>query len=257
MRCEEINQWLDLLMDDALDAAQRQELNEHAHSCPRCAEQLRATLKLKAMLETLPEEADVPLAAQAAWRNAVRAESKRGASRRVARMISGLAAAVVVALGIGWALRPSMLPKQSETAMLETAAKGVAYEAEAADMAEADYDLALASGAMLETDGVGGAAPLASGAEGESVAPMQSVTLHVSDVEAAARGIADTAAELEGETAMQAIEGVGAHIEATLPAENAADFLLAVSQWDADPEGVDLPEVRAEGSVSLLIVLEQ
>ena len=113
MRCEQIDQWLDLLMDDALTAEQRHELNEHAHTCPQCAEQLRATLRLRAMMDSLPEEADVPLAAQAAWRNAVREEYKRGHSRRITRIAGGAAAAVVIALGIGWALNANVTPEST------------------------------------------------------------------------------------------------------------------------------------------------
>ena len=252
MRCEDINQWLDLLMDDALDADQRHELNEHAHGCPRCAEQLRATLKLKAMLDTLPEEADVPLAAQAAWRNAVRAESKRGRSRRLTRMVSGLAAAVVVALGIGWALRTTQTPRASDIAMM----KSVPYSESAYEEA-ADYELTMAEGATYGTDGARDTVALGAGAPAEGAAPIQALTIHVKDIEAAAESIVNTVSELEGETALKTIEGVGAHIEATLPGENAADFLLAVSQWDADPASVALPEVAGDGMVSLLIVLEQ
>ena len=263
MRCEETGRWLDLLMDDALDAAQRQALNEHASGCPKCAEQLRSTLLLKAMMKSLPEEAEVPLTAQAAWRGAVRAESKRSANRRLTRMISGAAAAVVVALGIGWALRPAMAPKQN-AAMLETGA-GAAYESSARDEsakavagasyeAAADYELEMADGAMLEADGMIGERAMS--AAPETSAPMQSLTLRVEDVQAAAQSIADTAAELEGETALKTIEGVGAHVEVTLPAENAADFLLAVSQWDADPSALALPELGGEGMVTLLLVLE-
>ena len=255
MRCEDTGSWLDLLMDDALDAAQRQELNEHARVCPACAEQLRSTLRLKAMLEALPQEADVPLAAQAAWRNAVRQESKRRVSRRLIRTFSAVAAAAVVALGIGWALRPSAMPKNAammtENAALqadEASAPVAAYDA-------GDYELVMAEGAALEIDGVG-AAKMMSAPAPATGAPMRSVTLKVSDAEAAARSIADTAAELEGETLVKTIEGVGAQIEVTLPAENAADFLLAVCQWDADPSSVALPELGDEDPVSLLLILE-
>lgn len=252
MRCEDINQWLDLLMDDELDAGRRRELDGHARSCPACAEQLRTTLQLKAALDALPEEADVPLAAQAAWRSAVRAESKRRGSRRVTRALTGVAAAAVVALGIGWALGPGAAPK-GDVMVPMAASRSAAYEE------AADYDVMMAESVMLASDGMLEAeeSALAAGGAAPESAPMQQVSLRVQDAQAAAEGIMDTAAELEGEASLKTIEGVGAHIEVTLPAENAADFLLAVSQWDEDPSGVTLPELPGEGVVSLLLVLGQ
>ena len=85
MNCAEVNGLLDFLMDGALDEGQRRALQAHAQTCPECAGAIRHAMQLKALFAEMEMEADVPLKAQAAWRNAVRAEEKRNRRRRFTR----------------------------------------------------------------------------------------------------------------------------------------------------------------------------
>ena len=101
MRCEAFDEMLDRLMDDALSDEERAALEAHALECPDCGRKLNETRQLMAILKEMPEEVDVPLKAQAAWRNAVRAEASRARTKRVFRYGSVAAAVVVLALGIG------------------------------------------------------------------------------------------------------------------------------------------------------------
>ena len=95
---------LDALIDGELTEEQRRAMDEHAAKCPECAEKARAAAQLKAMLgEALPE-VDVPLETQAKWRRAVRAEAARQKKNRWMRAVSGVAAAMVLIAGVGFAL---------------------------------------------------------------------------------------------------------------------------------------------------------
>ena len=101
MNCNQVNGMLDMLMDGTLDDVQRGALEAHGRECPTCAAAIRATLQMKALFEQMEPEADVPLAAQARWRGAVKAESKQQRQKRMRRWIASVAAAAVVLVGIG------------------------------------------------------------------------------------------------------------------------------------------------------------
>lgn len=121
-------------MDGELTDQQRREMEAHGRQCPECAEAIRQTKQLKALMEQLEPEVDVPLAAQAKWRGAVREAARQTRKKRLYRWISSAAAAVVVLVGVGLALNARVAPKGVETtqAVLERA-----VESEAAE--EADY----------------------------------------------------------------------------------------------------------------------
>lgn len=273
MNCEEFVRQLDLLMDDALDEAQRRELNEHAHACPDCAAELRAALQLKAMLKSLPVEADVPLAAQAGWRRAVRAESRRAGTRRLTRMAAAAAAVLVAVVGVRLAA-----PKANDATSLAPA-KSASYES-AADEAERavsesfEEDMEVAEEEVLFTAGESAASnaydagiPLygevslaADGAEEEasdigSAAQLYSVAIRVEDVQAAGEGILDAAREYDADAALTETED-GAQVEAALSAKDARELLEAIRPWDAEPDAVALPEVADGGDVTLLIHIQ-
>ena len=76
MDCLQVSEMLDMLMDGALDEGQCQALEAHGRECAQCAAAIRSTLQMKALLDQMEPEADVPLEAQARWRGAVKAEAK-------------------------------------------------------------------------------------------------------------------------------------------------------------------------------------
>ena len=208
MNCDEVNRLLDLLMDGELTDEQRLELERHGRECPECAASIRETMQLKALMADMEPEVDVPLAAQAAWRNAVREEARQGRTRRFRRWAASAAAALVVLVGVGLAMNLRGAPKQDATAVPEVAAK-LAYEAEEADEAaveavEAEANSAAyvpevayeaeafdaAESAVVETDGAtsgvrvlaGGGAPATSDAEARRT-PACELSLRVADVD--------------------------------------------------------------------------
>lgn len=269
MNCAQANEWLDCLMDGELTDDERRRLEAHAATCPACDEQLRATLTMKALFDDMPAEADVPLAAQAKWRDAVRAEAKRDKTRRLTRWIGTAAAALLLVAGIGWGLNARDIPRTIETRQAATdsarayeaadtgadaiigdaeapvmnaAAPEMLYEAEAADYAET---------AVIEADGAVEAALEAK----TGGAPMREIHMKVADIDAACGVIADLVAEYDGTADAQRTEG-GANLYITLPTENAAEFLSAIAHLETSGEAPEIPDDLVEGTSSLLLVLE-
>lgn len=142
MNCEMLNARLDLLMDGELTDDQIREMEAHGRECPKCAEALRQATRLKALLKQMEPEVDVPLAAQAKWRGAVRDAARHSRVKRLYRWIGSAAAAIVVLVGVGVMMNKNVAPRQDAQrapAVLESAAeseqadetKDVAYEAKA------------------------------------------------------------------------------------------------------------------------------
>ena len=163
MTCKDVNGLLDRLMDGELTEDEHRELEAHGQTCPDCAAEIRATLEMKALFEETLPEADVPLAAQAKWRGAIRQEARKSRQRRLTRWIGSAAAAVVVLVGVGVALNGSMAPKQDaapKPAVVQEAAEeaeaseaDVAYEAQAVDAGEVNIAEAADEAPVVETDG--------------------------------------------------------------------------------------------------------
>lgn len=156
MTCAEIVGLLDRLMDGELSEEERRELEAHGESCPTCAEQIRATLQMKALFEEMEPEVDVPLAAQAKWRRAIREDAAQRRRKRLTRWVGSVAAALVVLVGVGLALNGGLSPKQDSAAIMpagDSAAEvETVREAEEADRATTLGEVT--SGiAVVETDG--------------------------------------------------------------------------------------------------------
>ena len=117
VKCADMEALFDALIDGELTNEQRRTMDEHAAHCPECAQKLRAAMQLKAILgEALPE-ADVPLAAQAKWRGAVRAEASRRQRNRWTRAVGAIAAALVLVAGVGFALNGRLNVPKDELIM--------------------------------------------------------------------------------------------------------------------------------------------
>ena len=105
MNCESFTDLLDRYIDGDLNSRQQGELLDHATACVECAHKLREAELLKRLLSGMDDSVAVPLEAQAAWRRAVKAEASRKKIRRHARLATGIAAALVIALGSGYFLK--------------------------------------------------------------------------------------------------------------------------------------------------------
>jgi anti-sigma factor RsiW len=91
---------LNAYLDGELDREARGRMDEHARSCPDCGQKLETMTRLLTMCAELDEGLAVPLSAQAAWREAIRAEAQsRGRTRRVGawtRSMGWIAAALTL-----------------------------------------------------------------------------------------------------------------------------------------------------------------
>ena len=268
MNCEQVNACLDLLMDGALDDGMRREMEAHGQTCPDCARAIQSTLQLKALMSEMEPEVDVPLAAQARWRGAVREAARQDRRRRLIRWVGSAAAAVVALVGVTLAVNGSFAPRKDaavapemavvqEAAMEEEAAYEAAYEAEAPALRMA----AEAGGAaVIETDGAQPFAEIAEDADAGMCAavalngPAAEFAIRVKDVDAACRQIADLAQEYEGEADEQRLQDGGANLYVTMDAANAADFLSAVAAMDLDGRAAEAPE-QASGAIRILLTV--
>ena len=261
MKCAEAQAMLDRLMDGELSEEERQALSAHGQGCPDCAAAIRATMQMKALFEEMEPEVDLPLPAQAKWREAVRVEAKHRSARTLYRRISAAAAAVAVLVGAGWALnRDAASPAavQNSAVAVEEAVE-VEAASEAADM-EIAYDAAAvgligADAVVVEADGAVAieedeAAPLCAAAQNS---PIQEIALEVEDVNAACGLIGDLVQEYEGTLEVQSSED-GANLYVELAQDNVDDFISALAPMDLLGEALAAPE-NAESDVTALLIV--
>lgn len=276
MTCEELNGLLDALMDDELTAEQRQAMTAHAQSCPECASAVRSALQLKALFAEMPPEVDVPLAAQAKWRGAVREAAAKQKRQKLLRWIGSAAAAVVVLVGVGLALNLRGAPRQETGAALmaaeETAGEAVQRAAgmtevaaanaalvEAADYAEADSAVIEADGALAFEDDAEAIEIEAEEAVDAGATPKRApaceLSLRVADVDTACSRIGDLVQEYEGRADTQRREDGGANLYVELAANDAGDFISAVMPLDESGQAVKAPPLDGDGTVLVLIAV--
>ncbi|MDO4866791.1 MAG: zf-HC2 domain-containing protein [Clostridia bacterium] len=261
MKCAEAQAMLDRLMDGELSEEERQALSAHGQGCPECAAAIRATMQMKALFEEMEPEVEVPLPAQAKWRQAVRVEAKRRSERTLYRRIGAAAAAVAVLAGAGWALNrdaasPAAVPHSAmvveEEAVLtgaasEAADAEVAYEAAAGEFADAGAVVVEADGAVALEDEE---APMLAVAANS---PVQEIAVEVEDVDAACGLIEDLVQEYEGTVDVQS-SGDGANLYVELSPDNVDDFISALAPMDPSGEVLAAPE-SAEGDLAALLIV--
>ncbi len=238
MNCTQTDALLDAYMDDALAEGDRAALAAHCADCPACAEKYRATEVMKRMFSEMAPEVDVPLAAQAGWRRAVKAEAQRSKRQRLYKMAGGIAAALVVAVGATFALMAN--PAQKDVEMRSADLAG----AQSIAMIEADGEIDAAAEAVLED---------------ADFMPMHELEMTVEDLDSVCVYMTDLVSEYEGDADVQPFEEEGrrcANLYIDLPTENADEFLSAASHYDASGSTLTLGEAAGE-RVSMLLVLKE
>lgn len=261
MNCEQIDRWLDAMMDGEIDAKDMNALEQHCQSCAECAEKLKLNRLMMGMLSEMAPEIDVPLTAQAAWRGAVKAEAGKVRRMRLYRIAGGVAAALVVAVGATFALRTSPRNMPSETtiqaAMPEAAEVMMeAEEAEYADQAVmmSEPYAAGAGEARIEADGAAMQMDVSRKAGGA----MHEVEMVVEDLERACEYMRDLVDEYEGSADFQRFDADGvpcANLYIELPAGNAGEFLRAAAHYDTSGAVIDADGFEGDGDISILLVL--
>lgn len=243
MNCKQTDEYLDRMMDGELSEADSAALEAHCVSCAECAAKLAANRQLMRLFSETAPEIDVPLEVQAAWRKGVREEAQRMSRRRRLRWLSGIAAAVVVALGVTTAL----MARPSRNAMEKSAVLST-------DAIEETFDAAMP---LYEADNAMEEEILTAG---ESRAmPMREYGMTVEDLDRTCAYMADLVSEYEGEMDEQRLEADGracANLYIDIPSQHAVEFLDAAAHYDktgSTPE-IDL-NGETDGMVSMLLVL--
>lgn len=247
MKCSEVNAWLDMLMDDELSGEKRLELEEHARVCPQCAESIYATIEMKNMLSEMNDEVDVPLAVQAAWRKAVRREAAHMKARRFYRTAGAVAAAAVVLVGVGFALKGGAdIPETSDKGLKATVVNYANEE-----------DTVLTTGiSVIESDGTGNSRARVADESADAVkTAMTECALQVENLDNACGYIEELVAEYEGTVEVQKMGTDRANLYITLPSENAHEFMSASMHLDISGQTTDTIEIEGQAQVSLLMIL--
>lgn len=239
MNCEQMRAMLDAYIDGELSEEEVRALRDHAAACEDCKRELEAAELLRDALAHMDDDVSVPLEAQAAWRKAVRAEAGKRSKKRALRVVYGLAAALVVAIGCTAVLRSDALKPQNaltpnagaQARAVEFTEMMVATDGEA-DAVQATYSLSAEDYAAWKKYGVADF--------DRACQTLEELTAEYSGTATTDRGEADR-------EAMYRIE---------LPAAYMEDFLNAASLLGTELDS-ELREESGETAVIYIQLTEQ
>ena len=239
MNCEQMRAMLDAYIDGELSEEEMRALRDHAAACEDCKRELEAAELLRDALAHMDDDVSVPLEAQAAWRKAVRAEAGKRSKKRALRVVYGLAAALVVAIGCTAVLRSDALKPQNaltpnagaQARAVEFTEMMVATDGEA-DAVQATYSLSAEDYAAWKKYGVADF--------DRACQTLEELTAEYSGTATTDRGEADR-------EAMYRIE---------LPAAYMEDFLNAASLLGTELDS-ELREESGETAVIYIQLTEQ
>lgn len=224
MTCEEFKTRLDAYIDGELTNEERSDLERHAQECASCADELRYAKAIAEALRNLDETTVPPLAAQAAWRDAIRRESRSSKFRKFYKYF-GAAAAAVVVLGLSFAGFRTLNGKEKSA----VPAPDEVFTYVATDSAEES-------------------APVAASAQATA-----SVKLKADDPEQAAQTVLSVLDEFDGEVVSQNVTSGGAYLTVSLNAADWDEFLQALSYAGE----VESTSPDGEGSVLLSLSIQK
>ena len=234
MNCEQMRAMLDAYIDGELSEADMRALRDHAAACEDCRNELESAELLRDALAHMDDDVSVPLEAQAAWRNAVRAEAGKRSRKRVLRVVYGLAAALVVAIGCTAVLRSDLLnPQNAMTLDAGVQARGLQLSA------------------MIATDGESDAVAAANSISGESYSAWKKYA--VADFDRACQTLEELTTEYSGaaETDRSDAEREAMY-RVELPVEYMEDFLNAAGVLGTELDS----ELRDEAGKTAIIYIQ-
>lgn len=209
MKCEDFIRQIDAYIDGELDKTQLREMQLHAQECENCSRELELARILQGALHDLDAAVVPPLPAQAAWRNAIRAEAHAKRRRRLYKVCGSVAAALVLVIGCATGIRAFMYgdqpaaPQDIVSTMYVVAADG-------------DSDPAATTGIMpanmrrIESDAAA------------------SIKLEADDPNAACESIAALASEFNGYADSANISETSAYITVYVPTDSYEQFVEAL-----------------------------
>ena len=210
MKCEDFIRLIDAYIDGELDQDTVSEMLDHARECENCARELSAAEMLRDTLSGIDENIVPPLPAQAAWRNAIKAEARRKRMGRIYKICASAAAAVVLMVGLYAGLNAfDNNAKQPETSVATEAGAGfvfVATDGSDATPAPAARTISIAD-------------------ENEVAGSTASVKLTAADPSAACESIISMADEFYGYSEIQGGSDDNVYLTAYIPAESIDQFV--------------------------------
>lgn len=215
MKCEDFIRLIDAYIDGELDNAEEEKLLTHARECENCARELENARMLRDMLSGMDDDIVPPLAAQAGWRSAVKAEARKKRMKRIYKYCGTVAAALVIMVGIFAGLDM--------------------FDAENAPQGSGTVTQADAGFVFVATDGgEATSAPAAmartvSAPDDEVAGSSASVKLISEEPASACELIGSLAAEFGGYTDAQGGSSTGAYLTAYIPAECIDQFVDSLS----------------------------
>ena len=218
MNCSEFEKLLDLFIDGELDGAQLSDLKAHAAECDDCRAKLLAAEQLHEILSHMDDDISVPLAAQAAWRGAVRAEAKRRRMRRIYSACGAVAAVCVLTLGVTAMLHSTAIHPGPSSAKVE--ADGISEDATLSD------EVAMRSAVF------------------QPAVDYVECRIAVEDVDQSYGYLLDVVAEYGGTVERETSEDQVQKVYVQIPGENAEDFMSAV-------DGIGTASDDSEAAVDL------
>ncbi len=214
MKCEDFIRLIDAYIDGELDETTVSEMLSHAKECENCAQELSMAEMLRDTLSGIDEDTVPPIAAQAAWRNAIKVESRKKRMNRIYKICASAAAAVVIMFGLyagldAFDMKNAQQPSATET----TADAGFVFVA--ADGGDATPNPA--------------ARTITMGTEDEAAGNTASVMLTAADTAAASESIISMAEEFYGYAEAHDNGDTALYLTAYIPVESIDQFVSAIS----------------------------
>lgn len=238
MKCDELIGMLDAFVDGELDDETRADILAHARACETCAQEIKRAETLKKLLSGLDNAVTVPLAAQAAWRNAVKAEARKKRMRGRYRVIGAFAAAFVVLIGVATGMK--LFGRTS---------------VDQADPETAHYTPDTQMFAFVASDGNEGLGEMqATPRTSEAAERTASVRITADDVDVAADEVTSMVGEFNGTVDASSINATTAYITAFVPADEFEAFQQALSYTGT----IETTRVNGEGDdmISVTVTIQ-
>lgn len=207
MNCNEFKSRLDFYIDGDLSPEERAAMQKHAQECESCNEELKFALMLGDMLSEAAEEITPPLPAQAAWRNAVRAESRRrNMTLRFRRMGAVAAVMAVMVGGMAFIRSQGLMGQDSAATPVAANDSGIVYVA-----TDGSEESGMRSLSLMTEEPAGGI--------------TASVRLISQDVENSASSVEGLVGDFGGTISDSSLTSGTAYITAEIPSEELDAFV--------------------------------
>lgn len=97
--CAQFHEKIHPLLDGELNAAEAAAMRAHMAECEGCRQEYEQLCGIRDMLAHMDDDVEAPIAFERGWRSAVRHEGRARRSRKWVRLLSGVAAAVLLLTG--------------------------------------------------------------------------------------------------------------------------------------------------------------